>query len=59
MPPDDPVPMSAAGAAAAEHVRTVLAVLRELDTHPDLAQARPAAAFDPFDPREEPPGAAL
>lgn len=56
MPPDDPVPMSAAGAATAEHVRSVLAVLRELDTHPELAETPPAAAFDPM---EGPPGAAL
>ncbi|MDA2803399.1 hypothetical protein [Nocardiopsis suaedae] len=56
MPPDDPVPLSDAGAATAAHVRSVLAVLQELDTHPDLPDTPPAAAFAPM---EEPPGAAL
>lgn len=65
MSPDDaPSPPAggesheAAVAAAADHVRGVLAVLRELD----LADTPPAAAYDPAahaGPQEEAPGAAL
>ncbi|WP_017559159.1 hypothetical protein [Nocardiopsis baichengensis] len=60
-PPADEGPREAPDAAVAatvDHLRGVLAVLRELD----LADTPPAAAYDPAahtEPQEEPPGAAL